>query len=53
MQFVSWWCNFISIHDPIAVQVASGVFGGGSLLLISYILLTWILAFYGALISAR
>jgi hypothetical protein len=24
MQFVSWWCNLIGIHDPAAIRMTAG-----------------------------
>ena len=26
---MDWWCNLAGITDPAAVQIATGVFGGG------------------------
>jgi hypothetical protein len=52
-RFVSWWCNFIGIYDPVAVQIASGVLGGGSALLIALAVWTWGLALIGALAERK
>jgi len=27
--FVNWWCHLIGITDTMAIQVATGVMGGG------------------------
>ena len=45
MQFITSWCEILRIQDPMAVQVAAGTFAAGSLLLIGYIVLGWILAY--------
>jgi len=31
---VNWWCNLLGIHDIYAIQIATGIVGGGSALLI-------------------
>jgi hypothetical protein len=36
--FVDWWCHLIGIPDPTAIQVATGIVGGGSALLIVLII---------------
>jgi hypothetical protein len=40
--FVVWWCNLIGIVDPVAIQIATAIVGGGLLLVI--ILIAWQLA---------
>jgi hypothetical protein len=35
--FVNWWCHLIGITDTMAIQVATGVMGGGLALLIALI----------------
>jgi hypothetical protein len=44
-RFVTWWCDFIGITDPYAIQIATGVLGGGSALLVALALWTIFLAF--------
>jgi hypothetical protein len=39
---VSWWCNLIGIADPTAIQIATGVVGGG--LALAIVLIAWQLA---------
>jgi hypothetical protein len=38
-KMVEWWCNFVGITDPTAVQIATGVFGGGLALVAIFV--TW------------
>jgi hypothetical protein len=33
-RLVSWWCDLIAVSDPMAIQVATGVIAGGSLILV-------------------
>jgi hypothetical protein len=37
---VVWWCNIIGVSDPGAIQIATGVFAGGSLLFLGFMILT-------------
>jgi hypothetical protein len=36
---VTWWCNLIGIADPEAIQIATGVVGGG--LALAIVLIVW------------
>jgi hypothetical protein len=38
-EMVAWWCSFIGIADPEAIQVATGVVGGG--LALAIVLIAW------------
>ena len=43
---VSWWCDLIGITDNAAIQTATGVVGGMSLVLITLVVLVLILAVF-------
>ncbi len=45
---VSWWCDLIGITDNAAIQTATGVVGGMSLVLITLVVLVLILAVYSS-----
>jgi hypothetical protein len=38
-KMVEWWCHVVGINDPTAVQIATGVFGGG--LALAAIFIAW------------
>jgi hypothetical protein len=38
-EMVTWWCKFIGIADQEAIQIATGVVGGG--LLLAIVLIVW------------
>jgi hypothetical protein len=40
--FVAWWCMFIGVADTGAVSTAQGIFAGGSLLFIIYLIWSFI-----------
>jgi hypothetical protein len=40
MAFVTWWCTTIGITNLGSIQVAAGVFAGGSLVLFGLMILT-------------
>jgi hypothetical protein len=49
--FVNWWCHLIGITDIMAIQVATGVVGGGLALLIALILWTIAMVLFEAIVS--
>jgi hypothetical protein len=49
--FVNWWCHLIGITDTMAIQVATGVVGGGLALLIALILWTIAMVLFEAIVS--
>ena len=40
-RMINWWCDFVGITDPEAINVATGVFGGG--LALAGVLVVWLL----------
>jgi hypothetical protein len=40
MGLVVWWCKVLGVSDPGAVQIATGVFAGGSLIFVGLLVLT-------------
>ena len=48
---VNWWCHLIGITDTMAIQVATGVMGGGLALLIALILWTIAMVLFEAIVS--
>lgn len=40
---VVWWCKVLGVSDPGAIQIATGVFAGGSLLFVGFMILTAII----------
>ena len=36
-KMVDWWCNLVGISDPTAIQIATGVFGGGLALAVIFV----------------
>ena len=49
--FVNWWCHLIGITDTMAIQVATGVMGGGLALLVALILWTIAMVLFEAIVS--
>jgi hypothetical protein len=33
-KFILWWCDFVGVTDPNAIQIAIGVSAAGALLLV-------------------
>jgi hypothetical protein len=40
MGLMVWWCKVLGVSDPGAVQIATGVFAGGSLIFVGLLVLT-------------
>ena len=38
-EMISWWCKFIGVVDPQAIQIATGVVSGG--LALAVVLIVW------------
>jgi hypothetical protein len=49
--FVASWCKQIGVVDQYAIQVATGVFAGGSLVALIYAIWSVLATLLGALIS--
>jgi hypothetical protein len=47
-RLVSWWCDLIAVSDPMAIQVATGVIAGGSLILVAIWIFNTFAWFLGA-----
>lgn len=51
--FVTWWCHFIGITDPIAVQTAVGATGAGSLIIAVWFILELVVGVCVAILTTR
>ena len=49
---VTFWCAMLGIVDPASVQVANGIVGAASLLLVVFIVLTMAFGLIAALVKA-
>lgn len=50
--WIEWWCHLIGIDSAGSIQIATGIVGGGTVLMAVYFVLMMVLAIFGAILDS-